>query len=198
MWCTIVRAKNFFDSMHVKADLRRTLLAARNAIPLEQRRRADAVIGARMLEWCCAERIALLGVYWPIRSEPDLRPAYAELAASGVRLALPVVVSRGAPLQFAEWISGSPLAKDAMGMEVPAPPQHFVQPQALLIPCVGFNADRYRLGYGGGYYDRTLESAPRPLTVGIAYASGQAEFGAAPHDIPLDLIMTERASLGGN
>jgi 5,10-methenyltetrahydrofolate synthetase len=183
--------------MLIKADLRRHLLAARNAIPIEQRRRADADIGARVFAWCSENRIGLLGVYWPIRSEPDLRPAYAELAASGVRLALPVVVERDAPLQFAEWPQAAALAKDAMGMTVPAPPLQFVRPQALLIPCVGFNAGRMRLGYGGGYYDRTLESVPRPLTVGIAYAIGQADFSADSHDVALDVIVTEQAGIGG-
>jgi 5-formyltetrahydrofolate cyclo-ligase len=197
MWCTIVRAKNIFESMLIKADLRRHLLAARNAIPMEQRRHADAAIGARTVAWCRDHRIHLLGVYWPIRSEPDLRPAYAELAASGVRLALPVVIERDAPLQFAEWSDDAALTKDAMGMTVPAPPQRFVRPQALLIPCVGFNADRVRLGFGGGYYDRTLENTPRPLTIGIAYAVSQAEFNAAPHDVALDVIVTEYASIGG-
>ena len=150
-----------------------------------------------MLAWCRHHHIDLLGVYWPIRGEPDLRSAYAELAASGVRLALPVVTERDAPLAFAEWFAGAALAKDAMNMTVPAPPRQLVQPQALLIPCVGFNADRMRLGYGGGYYDRTLERAPRPLTAGIAYAIGQADFSAAPHDVALDVIVTEQASIGG-
>jgi 5-formyltetrahydrofolate cyclo-ligase len=182
--------------MSIKADLRRTLLAARNTMTAEQRQRADAAIGARTVAWCMANHIELLGVYWPIRSEPDLRPAYAQLTALGVRLALPVVVERDAPLHFAEWSSGAPLTKDAMGVMVPAPPQHQVRPKAVLIPCVGFNRGRVRLGYGGGYYDRTLAEAPRPLAIGIAYDAARAEFEAAPHDIALDLIVTETASIG--
>ena len=82
-----------------------------------------------------------------------------------------------------------------MGIAVPAPPRTVVQPQALLVPCVGFNADRIRLGYGGGFYDRTLENMPRPLTIGIGYACAQADFDAAPHDVALDMIVTEGTSI---
>ena len=64
-------------------------------------------------------------------------------------------------------------------------------PAALLVPCLGFNEERYRLGYGGGYYDRTLEHAPRPRTLGIAYACLQAQFASGPYDIALDHIVTE-------
>lgn len=180
--------------MNAKADLRRALLAARNAIPTEQRRRADALIGARTRALCLEHDIDLLGVYWPISSEPDLRSTYAELAAHGVRLALPVVIDRAAPLQFAEWLPDAPLDRDAMGVAVPAMPRIVVQPRALLVPCVGFNAERIRLGYGGGYYDRTLEHLPRPLTIGIAYACARADFDADPHDVALDMVVTDDAS----
>jgi 5-formyltetrahydrofolate cyclo-ligase len=74
---------------------------------------------------------------------------------------------------------------------VPSPPQVIVQPQALLIPCVGFNRQRMRLGYGGGYYDRTLAASPRPLAIGIAYRGSLATFAADPYDIALDAIITE-------
>ena len=62
----------------------------------------------------------------------------------------------------------------------------------LLIPCLGFNANNYRLGYGGGYYDRTLALAPKPFTLGIAYQQGQVNFIAEEHDLPMDLIVTEK------
>ena len=130
-----------------------------------------------------------------MREEPDLRDVYAELAAQGVQLALPLVVARDAPLQFAAWTPGEPLEVDAMGVSIPAQisaqGRIMLNPEALLIPCVGFNAARVRLGYGGGYYDRTLAVAPRPLAIGIAYANGLASFDAAPHDAALDLIITE-------
>ncbi len=81
--------------------------------------------------------------------------------------------------------------KDACGVLVPAKWSEPIQPNTVLIPCVGFNAQRIRLGYGAGYYDRTLAIAPRPATIGIAYTCAQAAFDAAPHDIALDAIITE-------
>ncbi|HTN67184.1 MAG TPA: 5-formyltetrahydrofolate cyclo-ligase, partial [Burkholderiaceae bacterium] len=124
--------------------------------------------------------------------EPDLAPAYATLAMRGVQLALPVVVARAAPLRFAHWIPGAPLVVGTFDVPVPREPT-WVDPPTLLVPCLGFNSARMRLGYGGGFYDRTLAGAPRPATIGIAYGCLQAEFEAAPHDIALDCILTESA-----
>jgi len=162
----------------------------------KQRRHADALIGEQVLAWQHAHSINILGVYWPIRSEPDLRPTYDELARLSVQLALPVVAEKNAPLRFAAWIPGDAVVKDMMGVSIPAPPQRIVQPQALLIPCVGFSPERVRLGYGGGFYDRTLAAESRSIAVGIAYDCTRAKFARAPHDAVLDLIITESAAIG--
>jgi 5,10-methenyltetrahydrofolate synthetase len=183
------------DIMPEKTVLRRTLLANRQAIAAEVRNQWDAAIGERVIDWCTRHQQRALGVYWPVRGEPDLRPAYAELAARGVQLALPVVVDKDAPLRFAVWTPGDALTKDAFGVSTPAQASATIQPDALLIPCVGFNARNYRLGYGGGFYDRTLALEPRPLAVGIAYECSLAEFDEASHDIALDCIITERSPL---
>lgn len=180
-----------------KKALRAGLLAARNAIPAELRRRHDALIAEGVLAWWRAQPVDVLGIYWPIRSEPDLRAAYDELARLGVRLALPVVAGKDQPLRFAAWLPGDAVVRDALGVSIPAPPQTIVQPQALLIPCVGFNARLQRLGYGGGFYDRTLAQAPRPRTAGIAYDNGRIEFAGDAHDIPLDAVITEAATYAG-
>ncbi len=158
------------------------------------RRQWDAAIGAQIIAWWTTHPVQSLGVYWPIRDEPDLRPAYAELANRGVKLALPVAAARDAPLSFAPWIPGDAMVKDALGVSIPASSVPSMQPEALLIPCVGFNAARIRLGYGGGFYDRTLAAAPRPLAIGIAYSYAAAEFDADPHDVGLDLIITETSA----
>ena len=171
--------------------LRKQLLAARRNLPAETRAQWDAAICRHIVAWWQAARVEALGVYWPLRDEPDLHPAYAELARLGVRLLLPVVQQRDAPLDFAAWNIGEPLVKDAMGIAVPAALRIGPTPPALLVPCLGFNAAGYRLGYGGGFYDRTLEKTPRPATVGIAYACLAAEFGSDSHDIALDRIITE-------
>jgi 5-formyltetrahydrofolate cyclo-ligase len=177
-----------------KATLRRMLLADRQAIRAEVRQQFDAAIAQRVFAWWNANPAQVLGVYWPIRSEPDLRTAYTELASSGAQLALPIVAVKDAPLQFAAWTPGEPLVKDGMGVMVPATIR-VLHPDALLIPCVGFNDARVRLGYGGGFYDRTLAVAPRPLAVGIAYSVGRCEFESAAHDIALDDIITEQSPL---
>jgi 5,10-methenyltetrahydrofolate synthetase len=176
--------------------LRSALKAARRAIAPADKVQWDAHIGAQVLAWWRVRQLPTLGVYLPIHGEPDLRAAYAELARAGVRLALPVVVQRDAPLAFAAWTPGQPLVADGMGVMVPGD-LHFVErPPALLVPCLGFSAEGYRLGYGGGYYDRTLEAAPRPYTLGIAYACQQAQFAHAPHDVALDVIVTEGTEVG--
>jgi len=183
------------DTTSIKTTLRRQLLADRHAIREEVRRARDKAIGARVLAWWRANPAPMLGVYWPIRGEPDLRQAYDELASLGARLALPMVDRRDAPLRFAAWQPGDVLVNDAFGVPVPQQAGAPVHPDALLVPCVGFNAGHVRLGYGGGYYDRTLAVNPRPLAVGIAYASSLAAFPCEPHDIPLDEVITESSPL---
>jgi 5,10-methenyltetrahydrofolate synthetase len=173
-----------------KTELRRSLLATRHAIPAELRARWDAAIGVRVQAWLAAHPVRLLGVYWPINSEPDLRTTYEALAARGVQLALPAVVSRDAALRFAAWTPGDPLVKDAFGVSIPAA-GGAVQPDAMLVPCVGFNAGHIRLGYGGGFYDRTLAASPHPLALGIAYQCALGIFEGDAHDIALDAIITE-------
>ena len=176
-----------------KTVLRRALLEKRVAITPDIRRQWDDAIAGQLRTWLAAHPVKTLGVYWPIRSEPDLRPLYAELATLGIQLGLPVVVAPYAPLRFAAWSPGEPLVKDAMSVSIPVNTDHALHPDALLIPCLGFNSDNVRLGYGGGFYDRTLAATPRPYTLGIAYSCTLAQFPVAPHDVPLDRIITETA-----
>ena len=178
-----------------KAALRRQLRAARAAPDAATRVQWDAQIGAQVVAWWRQRQPAVLGVYWPLAGEPDLRAAYAELAAAGARLALPVVQARAAPLVFAPWMPGDALVPDAVGVLAPSGAPLADLPAALLVPCLGFDADAYRLGYGGGFYDRTLAARPRPATLGVAYACQQARFAHGAHDVPLDAIVTERSAL---
>jgi len=181
------------DNTAQKAALRRELLANRQAIAPEVRNAMDAAIARQVIAWRNAHPYRVLGVYWPIRGEPDLRECYAVLAEQGVLLALPIVVDRDAPLRFLQWKPGDAMIKDSFGVAIPASGEE-VQPDALLIPCVGFNEQRFRLGYGGGFYDRTLAHVDRPFTVGIAYEGGRARFDADAHDVPLDVVITEKES----
>lgn len=183
--------------MPEKNELRKILLARRQAFPAEVRRQWDAAICAHVLGWHATRRVDSLGVYRPIRGEPDLQDLYQALAERGVQLSLPIVASHDAPLRFAAWSPGDRLVKDALGVPVPAEIRAVAQPHAVLIPCVGFNPDRVRLGYGGGFYDRTLAAMPGAYSIGIAYSSLAAAFEAAAHDMPLDLIITETGGTSG-
>ena len=175
-----------------KADLRKQLLTARRALDATTRAAWDHAIGEQVVDWWKAARPAALGVYWPLRDEPDLHAAYAELARLGARLLLPVVVEKHAALEFAEWRIGEAMVKDAMGVAVPADLRlQEAYPPALLVPCLGFSPQGYRLGYGGGFYDRTLARSPRPQTLGIAYQCLQVRFDSDGHDVALDRIVTE-------
>jgi 5,10-methenyltetrahydrofolate synthetase len=180
--------------MQNKTDIRRELLAARTALPVERRADLDSAIAAKILDWWMESSIASLGVYWPMRGEPDLHPLYAELTVRGVQLALPLA-ELNEPLRFVPWRPGEMIVRDRFGAGVPAVTRDAIQPQALIIPCVGFNAQRFRLGYGGGFYDRTLAQPPRPYTIGVAYALGERHFEADEHDVPLDQVVTESVVL---
>jgi len=175
-----------------KAALRKQLLAARRAISAGQRAQWDREIGAKVVHWWRESGVGALGVYWPLRDEPDLQACYAELAQLGVQLLLPVVLEKDAALVFAHWNIGEAMVKDAMGIAVPAALRLADDtPPALLVPCLGYNAQGYRLGYGGGFYDRTLAREPRPETVGVAYRCLAASFDSDGHDVALDRILTE-------
>jgi 5-formyltetrahydrofolate cyclo-ligase len=178
-----------------KAALRKALRTARGGIDAAIKVQWDAHIGAQVVAWWRLRQVDTVGVYWPLAGEPDLRAAYAELAVAGVRLALPVVMERDAPLAFAAWTPGEPMIPDQQGVQVPARLRFVERPPALLIPCLGFDLEGYRLGYGGGYYDRTLAGSPRPHTLGIAYSNQQATFPHDAYDIPLDVIVTETSSV---
>lgn len=174
-----------------KTALRKALKAARGAVEPAIKVQWDAHIGAQVLAWWRLRQVGGLGVYWPLAGEPDLRAAYGELAKAGVQLSLPVVMERDTPLSFVAWTPGERMIPDQMGIQVPADLRFIERPPALLVPCLGFNEENYRLGYGGGYYDRTLETVPRPQTLGIAYSNQLAVFSHAPHDVPLDVVVTE-------
>lgn len=174
-----------------KALLRQSLLQARSALPAATRAGWDQAIGHHLLAWRNETGVDALAVYWPLPGEPDLRAAYAALAAAGVRLTLPVVIEKDAPLVFADWRPGEDMLLDRMKIAVPAERRLVACPAAIVLPCLGFNKQRLRLGYGGGFYDRTLAQAPRPATLGVAYCAQRVDFDGGPYDIALDRIATE-------
>ena len=131
--------------------------------------------------------------YWPMGDEADPRALANALAKRGHTLALPVVAAKKSPLHFREWREGSELVVHPFGMHEPPERAARVVPDVLLVPLLAFDANGTRLGYGGGFYDRTLHSLSAKRAIGIAYA-GQ-EVGALPcheHDHPLDAVVTEK------
>jgi 5-formyltetrahydrofolate cyclo-ligase len=140
------------------------------------------------------DRLRPIAGYWPMRSEIDPRPALTRLHGAGATLALPVVVAKRAPLVFHRWAPGDPLRRGGFGTQVPALGD-LVDPCALIVPLLAFDRCGRRLGYGGGFYDRTLaalRAAGQVTAIGLAYAA--QEVPEVPHtvdDQPLDLIVTE-------
>jgi len=134
-----------------------------------------------------------LGFCWPIRNEYDARHLVRRLRARGADTALPVVVARGAPLVFRLWHPGVALERGALGIPFPVDSPE-IDPQAVLLPVNGWDAAGYRLGYGGGYFDRTLAAMnPRPVVIGLGYESARiGTIRPQSWDVPLDYLVTER------
>jgi 5,10-methenyltetrahydrofolate synthetase len=175
------------------------LIEARLRVPVAERQQASALLIEGLGRYCREHGLlqspTVVSGYWPLRGEPDLRPWLGQLHAEGHNVVLPVVVEKGAPLVFRRWHPGAAMEKGFWNIPVPVDPQTLT-PQLLLAPVVGFDAQCYRLGYGGGYFDRTLELL-RSLqvkfhAVGVGYAATKlATIHPLPHDIALDGIVTE-------
>jgi len=137
--------------------------------------------------------------YMPMRSEIDPRLLMDRLAAAGAVLCLPDVVAEGTPLEFRRWSSDDPLDSGRFGISVPAQAAEVLVPDLVLVPMLAFDRGGHRMGYGGGYYDRTIARLREDgdvLAVGLAF-SGQVrdDLPVAPHDMRLDWIVTESAAL---
>jgi 5,10-methenyltetrahydrofolate synthetase len=143
-------------------------------------------------------RYPTLGVYSPMRGEMDVRDIARKHIAAGGAIGLPVVVERAAPVEFWAWRPGMKMQPGIWDIPIPAE-RTVVVPDALIVPLVGYDSERYRLGYGGGYYDRTLASLTRrPLCVGLGFSEGHLPtIHPQPHDIPMDLIITDRVVISG-
>lgn len=178
-----------------RARVRALLIAARRTLSTAARERADRALRTQLDAMLTArlEPMAgcVLAAYWPLAGEPDLRTLFVQWSARGVVLALPVVVAGSAPLRFARYIPGAAMRAGAHGTVEPAARQ-WLDPDIVLAPCVGFSPAGWRLGYGGGYYDRTLAQS-QALAIGIAYDEAQLE-GLQPtaHDVPLSFVVTPR------
>jgi 5,10-methenyltetrahydrofolate synthetase len=175
-----------------KKTVRRQLLAERQTLVDRHRRAMHLQEVLRV--WLASRRETAVGAYWPIKGEFDALPAlfrWSE-ASEAHRIGLPVVERDTSRLRFHLWYPGCEMEADAYGIPKPRNTPVF-EPELLLVPCVGYGPHGVRLGYGGGFYDRTLGTLqPRPVTVGLAYSHGFVPWlKAEPHDVPLDAILNE-------
>jgi len=172
--------------------LRRKLIAQRLDLPNRLELAADLQQVLRV--WLARRQELTIGAYWPIKGEFDPLPALYRWSEADPRrrIGLPVVDREQGTLKFHVWYPGCPMEEDAYDIPKPKGTEVF-EPQLLLVPCVGFGPSGLRLGYGGGFMDRTLAAlTPRPATAGVGYAHGfQPLLKAEPHDVPLDAMITE-------
>jgi len=177
-----------------KKQLRKDLRQLRGQITPAQRSCWSSAISENLKQGFPELQKGCVGGYWPHAGEYDPLPLMQWLNTHGVTLALPKVLASSEPLEFVAWRPGAPMRDDAYGIPVPDR-SPAVAVDAVLIPMLGFDAAGFRLGYGSGYFDRTLVSlTPRPLTIGIAFEILRVPtVFPQPHDIAMDYIVTEQA-----
>jgi 5-formyltetrahydrofolate cyclo-ligase len=180
------------DILRWRKTERERLIAARLAVSAETRAAMARRIADGLSVAIGDVSDRLISLYWPFRGEPDLRPWMNSVIERGGRIALPVVIEKGRPLIFRAWRPGDRLEKGVWNIPIPADGPA-VQPDVVIAPVVGFDPEHYRLGYGGGFFDRTLAAMTTPrLAIGVGYRSSAIPtIHPLPHDIPMNVIVTE-------
>ena len=186
-----------------RKDVRQRMLAARAAMTMAVRED----LSRRLIEQLgpvLKNRPDPISFYWPIKAEPDLKPLMRALDEAGVAVCLPVCIKLGEPLLFRRWTKGAKMERGFWDIPVPADPTE-VQPRTLIAPIVGYDSAHYRLGYGGGFFDRTLaklgaaELGADAAAIGIGWSLFRlATIHPQPHDIPMAAIVTERDTLSAS
>lgn len=186
--------------------LRTRLRQARAALPEAQRSRGGLLMRGRLFTWLNAVREqaakrgrpapSTIAAFWPLDGEPDLRPLLDQWAQGGVSLALPAIRAAGEPLEFRAWTPGDPLTPGPYQVQEPSPERPCLRPDVVLVPTLGYTTQADRLGYGGGYYDRTLaalrDTGHDFTAIGIAWNEGllDHDYQPADHDVRLDAVLT--------
>ena len=181
-----------FDWVAWRREARRSLIDARRGLAETDRRARNAAIDAHLRDGFAALGGLSVGFCWPFGGEPEPRFAVRRWREAGSRAALPVVIAARSPLEFREWWPGVSMVPGVYGIPHPADTAA-VLPAAAVVPVNGFDAAGYRLGYGGGYFDRTLAALPhRPVTVGLGYEIARIRtIHPRPHDVAFDFMVTE-------
>ncbi|MGA7478478.1 MAG: 5-formyltetrahydrofolate cyclo-ligase [Azonexus sp.] len=181
------------DNTAWRRALRLAMASRRAALAGAEHEALSARIVAHALATLPKPRVAAF--CWPIKHEPDVRPLLANWRSADVRAALPVVVAESEALRFREWSPDSRLEADRYGIPTPSAGE-WLTPDLILLPLNGFDGAGYRLGYGGGYFDRTLAAlSPRPLAVGVGFEINRvASIRPEAHDQRLDWIITENGA----
>ena len=171
---------------------RTELLVARAVLSSEEHRAKSGAVLVRLLSEFAAIRTGRVGIYWSIQHEISLFPLINRILAAGGSIALPVVTEENRPVQFRVWRPGDPLSNGVGDIPFPRDGPTVV-PSTLIVALVGFDESNFRLGYGGGYYDRALDDlSPRPWTIGVGFEFMRLEtIRPLSHDVPMDAIVTE-------
>jgi 5-formyltetrahydrofolate cyclo-ligase len=176
-----------------KAALRSQARAARASLDSGERADAAAAVASHFFDSIVLEPSDVVAAYWRIRDEVDCQPILVRLMDAGQTVVLPVVLGADEPLELRVWEQGASLYEAGFGTLAPSELAPKADPDIILIPLLGFDRLGTRLGYGGGYYDRTLASLKkRPKLIGLAYAAQEFDrIPRAAHDVPLDMVITE-------
>ncbi|PIM54581.1 5-formyltetrahydrofolate cyclo-ligase [Roseateles chitinivorans] len=184
---------------HERSELRRALLARRRewSAGAEARLAADK-LGEQLLPLLRQLEPLSLGLYWPLEGEFNAAAWAATHKLGGaMQLALPFARKAGdrgpAAMEFRRWDGTPPTLKDECG--IPSTTGPVLVPEVLLVPCLGYTREGFRLGYGGGYFDRWLEAHPGVTTIGLAWSCCEASFEVQPHDQAMTVVVTEREVL---
>jgi 5-formyltetrahydrofolate cyclo-ligase len=176
-----------------KTGLRTMAHKRRAAMHAGDRAAAAKAAAAHFFEAVTMASTEVFAGYWPIRDEIDCKPVLTRLVDAGQPVCLPVVTGDEEPLELRRWEIGAALYPSGFGTLAPAEDAEIVEPDVILMPLLGFDGTGTRLGYGGGYYDRTLSRlSRRPRLIGYAFACQEIDtIPRDPHDVPLDAIVTE-------
>lgn len=175
---------------------RSVLIHRRSQLPGHTRRIQNERVRHNLLTGVDLRGFRAIGFYYPIRGELSFLDVARDHVARGGIAALPVVVERSAPVEFWRWAPGVRMRRGLWDIPIPAE-RELVIPDALIVPLVGFDSQRYRLGYGGGYYDRTLAAlAHKPYCIGVGVGTSMLPtICPQPHDIPMHAIATDQGSI---